>query len=629
MPRGLQARFRVPLFAVLITSSIAATAGVASAVTGGTDANLPFLARIVVGDNVRACSGVLVEPRLVLTSTGCFTGSDGKAHSGRVGTATTATVGSVTAPVSQISVHGSRNVVLAYLATPVRGETVAIGTTAPAAGDELTLAGFGRTATEWVPDKAKSAVFKVGAVAAGTLDVAPGDTTAAGLCKGDAGGPALRKSGASYQVVAVNYLSNQAGCVGEAAGAAQAQEIRVDDLGAWVRAGLPGFHTGVDAGETELGWINTPDNLLNVLGVTGTTGPELFIGTNPGKGVHSGNQALLYSGKDNSDSLSYAYMKAFDLGNLPVRADTVLSYWFRPQDKTESLGHAVDNNSTCVGVDLNFDDNTFLRDLGLTDQNGIGAHPAAHCNKFKLNEWHEVILPIGKVAAGKKISMLTIGYDQPGLKGGYRGFIDDISISDDQYFAGSEDGDPGLVSNNTVAEDGGLSNVGGLCCNLTGPELFHTDTPAGHTGKRMVMYSGKATSSSNAWAYMLGFRPEGVYVTPSTRLTYWIYPQSSAEFSSGVVDGNSTCVAVDLIFEDPATHGRQNLRDRNATDSHGNSIHPRSQCGKLTMNTWNQVSVPLSAVAQGQEIVQIDIGYEQPNKAGGYRGFIDDIRITQ
>jgi len=47
------------------------------------------------------------------------------------------------------------------------------------------------------------------------------------------------------------------------------------------------------------------------------------------------------------------------------------------------------------------------------------------------------------------------------------------------------------------------------------------------------------------------------------------------------------------------------------------------------MDAWNYVSVPLGTVANGKQIVEFDIGYDQPANTGGYRGFIDDIRISR
>jgi hypothetical protein len=104
-------------------------------------------------------------------------------------------------------------------------------------------------------------------------------------------------------------------------------------------------------------------------------------------------------------------------------------------------------------------------------------------------------------------------------------------------------------------------------------------------------------------------------------LTYWIYPQSSA--TNPLVSGNnSACVAIDLIFSDGT-----NLRDSGVTDQNGIRVHPANQCGHLTMNAWNQVTVNLGAFVNGKTIVRLDVGYDQPTSTGSYRGYIDDISI--
>lgn len=142
------------------------------------------------------------------------------------------------------------------------------------------------------------------------------------------------------------------------------------------------------------------------------------------------------------------------------------------------------------------------------------------------------------------------------------------------------------------------------------------------------MYSGKDNNSGNSYAYTKAFQINNRTVTPTTHLRYWIYPQSTAT-SDLVSENNSTCVAVDLILYNQEDNKESNLRDTGATDLKGNRIHPAFQCGKLTMDAWNEVVVPIGAIANGKQIRQIDIGYDQAAKTGGYRGFIDDIRITE
>ncbi|MEV6304363.1 hypothetical protein AB0M02_33500 [Actinoplanes sp. NPDC051861] len=197
--------------------------------------------------------------------------------------------------------------------------------------------------------------------------------------------------------------------------------------------------------------------------------------------------------------------------------------------------------------------------------------------------------------------------------------------SSDLFASGVEVYQAGNDWNNTISVDapgGGIRNVTGVCCSLTGPELYNGTNPAGaHTGGRVLMYSGRDTSGTDgSHAYNKVFRFGDMTVTSTTRLSYWIYPESTQP--------HSTCVSVDLILA-TAAGARNSLRDTGVTDQRGNRAHPAHQCGKLTPGTWNFVSVPVGAVAAGKKIVQLDIGYDQPANKGGYRGFIDDIRITR
>ena len=86
---------------------------------------------------------------------------------------------------------------------------------------------------------------------------------------------------------------------------------------------------------------------------------------------------------------------------------------------------------------------------------------------------------------------------------------------------------------------------------------------------------------------------------------------------------NSTCVAIDLIFSD-----NSNLRDSGAVDQNGNRAHPAYQCNHLTVDSWNHVTVNLGAYRNGKTVTRIDLGYDQPNSTGGYRGYVDDISIS-
>ncbi|WIM94616.1 LamG domain-containing protein [Actinoplanes oblitus] len=410
----------------------------------------------------------------------------------------------------------------------------------------------------------------------------------------------------------------------------------------WVTDNAAGFASGTEPGQPGLTWKNSvargPGHGadMNVAGICcSLTGAELVVTNDAPARPDGSRNAVMYSGRDTSDTRSYAYTKAYDLRNLRVQQQSVLTYAVYPQSSATS-DLVSGSNSTCVAIDVVFTDGTNVRDSGISDQRGNRAHPAYQCGKLTLDAWNEIVVPIGQIAAGKQIDTIDIGYDQPGSTGGYRGFVDDVKITDTVYvpplFAtGLESGELGLTWQNTVSSavpGGGIVNVGGVCCALTGPELVTTGgmTQGPYNGVNVIMYSGKDNSATTSYAYTKAFQVAGVKVTPATRLTYRIYPQSTR--TSDLVSGNnSSCVAIDLIFTD-AGGAQSNLRDSGATDQNGNRAHPLYQCGKLAMDTWNEVVVPLGAIANGKQVSQLDIAYDQPLNTGGYRGFIDDIRIS-
>lgn len=201
-------------------------AGSAQAITpgGAVDAGAyPFAARITVGDQ-RGCSGALVAPQWVVTATACFTGAPaGLTTSVKLG-------GGQVSTVVKTVAHPDAGVTLAKLALRQTGVTpVAVAATAPAAGDTLTAAGYGRTATEWVPDDLHAGDATVDSVDASTLAL-----TGATTCKGDAGGPVLRVSGGSPVLAGVSIASSQHGCLGETTTAEGSTAARLDTLSGWI-----------------------------------------------------------------------------------------------------------------------------------------------------------------------------------------------------------------------------------------------------------------------------------------------------------------------------------------------------------------------------------------------------------
>jgi hypothetical protein len=130
-----------------------------------------------------------------------------------------------------------RDLVLARLATAVSDlqQPLPVATTAPATGEVLRVAGYGRTSTEWVPDRLATALFAVQTVTATTAGIAGSTSAKADTCKGDAGGPAFREGAGRVELLGIHSTSWQHGCLGVTDTRQGSTETRVDDLAGWIK----------------------------------------------------------------------------------------------------------------------------------------------------------------------------------------------------------------------------------------------------------------------------------------------------------------------------------------------------------------------------------------------------------
>lgn len=201
-----------------------------------------FAAKLNVGEN-SACTGALVDAQWVLTAASCFAVDGKPAAAGKPAVKTTATVGRTdlaqtggdVVEVANLVPHPDRDLMMVQLTWPVVGvDPVKRATSAPTAGEQLTALGFGRTKTEWVPDKLHSGAFTVASVDAGSISL--NSSGGAVICQGDAGGPALRVKDGGVELAAVHSRSWRGGCLGTSATETRtgAVDIRVDDVAAWV-----------------------------------------------------------------------------------------------------------------------------------------------------------------------------------------------------------------------------------------------------------------------------------------------------------------------------------------------------------------------------------------------------------
>jgi hypothetical protein len=214
------------LAAALTVGPVGLSAAPAGAVSGPetSSTNYASTARLDIGGGTRACTGVLVDAQWLLTAASCFVDNPASGidvPAGAPTLKTTATIGrtDLTTTAGQVRdvvrlvPRPSQDLVLAELASPVTGITpVALGTAAPAAGEELRAAGYGRTTDEWSPLKLHTGTFTVDSATASEVSVTGKDGAA--VCAGDAGGPLLRDVNGTLQLVGVNSRSWQGGCFG-------------------------------------------------------------------------------------------------------------------------------------------------------------------------------------------------------------------------------------------------------------------------------------------------------------------------------------------------------------------------------------------------------------------------------
>ncbi|MGV9258719.1 S1 family peptidase, partial [Streptomyces sp. NPDC003703] len=152
------------------------TAGPAAQALSGKPAaasDYAFAARLRIGegDTMRACSGALVQQQWLLTATSCFAPTPGAVvKPGKPVLKSSATVGKQTLDVVEVVPRDDRDVAMVRLAEPVTAvKPVVLAADAPTAGETLLGSGFGRTATEWVPDQLHTGDFRVDSVAGTTV----------------------------------------------------------------------------------------------------------------------------------------------------------------------------------------------------------------------------------------------------------------------------------------------------------------------------------------------------------------------------------------------------------------------------------------------------------------------------
>jgi predicted alpha-1,2-mannosidase len=155
-------------------------------------------------------------------------------------------------------------------------------------------------------------------------------------------------------------------------------------------------------------------------GVETTGGPSQAsaLTAKPGVGF-SGLRSLRYRGSAGGRQQAELFAV-----NLPVRADTRLSYLIFPVSNERDLR----NPANYVAVDLLFDDGSRLSTRGARDQHRIGASARAQGEGRTLypDQWNYLSIDVGAVAAGRTIKRIVLMHDGPSAS--FEGYLDDLRI---------------------------------------------------------------------------------------------------------------------------------------------------------------------------------------------------------
>jgi hypothetical protein len=177
--------------------------------------------------------------------------------------------------------------------------------------------------------------------------------------------------------------------------------------------------TSFENGQLQPAWKDSPDTTFQG-GLAGVSDYRCSVRTD-GK-AQSGTASLMVSGTANGGRQTHCYCKVFDLSDSRkvIGPDTLLYYWIYPEQ----------DNARYVALDIQFTDGTTLSTSPCVDQNGHPLRPSAGHggSSIPLNAWSVVTSRLGALS-GKRIKMIRVGFDHPGATGPYRGYIDDIRIS--------------------------------------------------------------------------------------------------------------------------------------------------------------------------------------------------------
>lgn len=165
-------------------------------------------------------------------------------------------------------------------------------------------------------------------------------------------------------------------------------------------------------GDITFGTNDPDDDVAASLGMGAEVlgGPGSTWNSTTGKGF-TGSKTYTVSGTHEGSGRAYSHNVVYDDLDIPVSANTQLSYKVFPQFDGD---YDYEYTSTYVAVDVQFEDGTYLSDLAAVDQYGnkMDAQSQGDSKFLLMRQWNHVYSNIGEVAAGKTIKKILINYDK-------------------------------------------------------------------------------------------------------------------------------------------------------------------------------------------------------------------------
>ncbi|HTJ34138.1 MAG TPA: GDSL-type esterase/lipase family protein [Dactylosporangium sp.] len=281
----------------------------------------------------------------------------------------------------------------------------------------------------------------------------------------------------------------------------------------------PLFGTSFETGDPAPTWLDSAGASVGVGGYCcSLTAAESSPRTEL---AHSGTSALMYSGADNSAMQSYSYQR-IHAADVPLGPSSVLSYWIFPQQAT----------GTFAGVDLQLTDGSALRDSGAVDQFGVRAHPQyqGEGGHLVVNQWNLVRVSLAGLA-GRTVSRIDVGFDRPTGTGAFRGYVDDLAITDEGgAYAGLNLARGAAVTGSAPcvaaesparAADGIVTGNSKWCSGAAGASL-QLDLGAARTVRRFVVRHAAAGGEAigyNTRAFTIALSTDGAAWTTAVAVT--------------------------------------------------------------------------------------------------------------